>query len=91
VGLNFTACGWFLTKSEIRNPKSETNPKSEGQMFKTAPSRAVWDFFRFPPFEFVSGFGFRVSDFQPPPFVSASSIHRAAFSDWFLGCELPNG
>jgi hypothetical protein len=51
--LNSAACGWFPIKSETRNPKSETNPKSEGQMSKTAPGGAVWGFFRFPPFEFV--------------------------------------
>jgi hypothetical protein len=60
-------------------------------MFKTAAGRAVWDFFRFPPFEFVSDFGLRISDFQPPRFGGDSSIHRGAFSGWFLGCGPGNG
>ena len=43
-------------------------------MPKTVLNRAVWDFFPFPPFEFVSDFEFRVSDLggrQPPGFQAA--------------------
>jgi WD40 repeat protein/serine/threonine protein kinase len=50
-------------KSEIRNPKSETNPKSEIPKTETpsAPRLGVKD----SDFEFVSDFGFRISDFDP--------------------------
>jgi WD40 repeat protein/serine/threonine protein kinase len=50
-------------KSEIRNPKSETNPKSEISRTKTpsAPSLGL----RNSDFEFVSDFEFRISDFEP--------------------------
>jgi hypothetical protein len=53
-------------KFEARNPKSETNPKSEPAMSKTTPRVAVLKFFRFLFFEFVSGFGFRISDLDLP-------------------------
>ena len=52
-------------KSETRNPKSETNPKFKCQKPRTAPNRAVSGFSPFPPFEFVSYLGFRVSEFRP--------------------------
>jgi hypothetical protein len=46
----------FVAKSEARNPKSETNPKSEQPIWKTIPRLAVLTFlanlFR------VSDFGF---------------------------------
>jgi tetratricopeptide (TPR) repeat protein len=50
-------------KSEIRNPKSETNPKFEQTKSQTK-GRQVSDF---PPLDlgFVSDFGFRISDFIP--------------------------
>jgi len=50
-------------KSEIRNPKSATNPKFEFKMFKTAAASQFWTLWFFLRFEFVSDFGFRVSDF----------------------------
>src|SRR5713101_6502843 len=49
------------TKSEIRNPKSETNPNDEIRN----PERPSWqNFAAFEPsdFELVSDFGFRISD-----------------------------
>jgi serine/threonine-protein kinase len=50
-------------KSEIRNPKSETNSKSESLSPKQgAPEVSV---IRISSFGFVSDFGFRISDFDP--------------------------
>jgi hypothetical protein len=60
-------------------------------MFKTAPSGAVWAFSLFPLFEFVSGFGLRISDFQAPQFGDASKVHTGAAVGWFLGCGPGNG
>jgi hypothetical protein len=53
-------------KSEIRNPKSETNPKFEGRNFSNCADRSAAMFwkFEFSDFEFVSDFGFRISDFE---------------------------
>jgi serine/threonine protein kinase len=50
-------------KSEIRNPKSETKPKPEIPRTETpgAPRLGLQD----SDFEFVSDFGFRISDFDP--------------------------
>jgi serine/threonine protein kinase/tetratricopeptide (TPR) repeat protein len=50
-------------KSEIRNPKSETNPKPEIPKTETpsAPRLGV----RNSDFDIVSDFGFRISDFDP--------------------------
>src|SRR5205814_9811324 len=48
--------------SEIRNPKSETNPKSEIQMSQTG-SEPVSDIHA-SNLEFVSDFGFRISDLE---------------------------
>jgi serine/threonine protein kinase/tetratricopeptide (TPR) repeat protein len=53
----------LLQKSEIRNPKSQTNSKFEDSKFETAVP-AVSDL-RSSDFEFVSDFGFRISDFIP--------------------------
>jgi serine/threonine protein kinase/tetratricopeptide (TPR) repeat protein len=50
-------------KSEIRNSKSETNPKSE--IPKTETAGALRLGVRNSDFEFVSDFEFRISDFEP--------------------------
>jgi len=53
--------GSRFPKSEILNPKSETNPKQQTQMVKTAPSGGFRTLKHWV-FEFVSDFGFRISD-----------------------------
>jgi serine/threonine protein kinase len=53
----------LLQKSGIRNPKSETNPKNQKPKSKTS-GVAVSDL-RPSDFEFVSDFGFRISDLVP--------------------------
>jgi hypothetical protein len=65
------------SKLEIRNSKSETNPKLKYQRLKTRPtsparvaarrhaSARVLDL-RISDFEFISDFGFRVLDFALP-------------------------
>jgi serine/threonine protein kinase len=53
----------LLQKSEIRKPKSQTNSKNQDPKFKTS-DMAVSDL-RPSDFEFVSDFGFRISDFVP--------------------------
>src|SRR5262249_56431728 len=50
---------YLFSKSEIRIPKSETNSKSESPKLKTRTS-----VFEFWPFEFVSDFEIRISDFS---------------------------
>ncbi len=57
------------SKSEIRNPKSETNSNFEEEMFKTSPagrcqslSFSVSSLFLVSDFGFISDFGFRISD-----------------------------
>jgi serine/threonine protein kinase len=50
-------------KSEIRNPKSETNPKPEIPRTETPGAPRVG--FKNSDFEFVSDFEFRFSDFEP--------------------------
>jgi flagellar biosynthetic protein FliP len=52
-----------IKKLEIRSPQSETNPKSEGPKHG-AGSRSVSNF-GFPPFELISDFEIRASDFRP--------------------------
>src|SRR5262245_20271081 len=47
-------------KSEIRNPKSERNPKAEIRNVLRTPIAAI---FRASDFGFLSDFGFRISDF----------------------------
>jgi serine/threonine protein kinase/WD40 repeat protein len=51
------------SKSEIRNPKSETNPKPE--IPNTEASSVARLGIRHSDFEFVSDFEFRISDFDP--------------------------
>jgi serine/threonine protein kinase len=53
----------LLQKSEIQKPKSEANSKNQDPKFKTS-STAVSDL-RLSEFEFISDFGFRISDFVP--------------------------
>jgi len=50
-------------KSEIRNPKSETNSKSEFQMSQTQAAPR-FEHFRLLNFGFVSDFGVQISDFS---------------------------
>jgi hypothetical protein len=53
---------FLMPKSEIRNPKSETNPK-EGKSENSKPPRASkFGILELSNFEFVSDFGFRISD-----------------------------
>jgi glycosyltransferase involved in cell wall biosynthesis len=66
-------------KSETRNPKSETNPKSEGPKSETE-HRPV-SVIRNLRFGFVSDFGFRVSDFRP----------RVALVSFRYGADLAGG
>src|ERR1039458_1570973 len=58
--LNSTS-GSRSSKSETRNPKYETNPKQQTQMLKTVPP-GEFRTLEHSVFEFVSDFGFRVSD-----------------------------
>jgi hypothetical protein len=80
-------------KFETPNPKSETSPEFKGQKLKIAPNRAVLDFFPFPPLEFVSGFGFWVSDLggrQPPGFESAFLGEFSVFRGPVLSGSVPS-
>jgi len=58
-------------KSEIRNPKSETNPKFKAERLQTSPveQSGRFEHFNFPEFEFVSDFGFRISDLRRAPYI----------------------
>src|ERR1019366_9932574 len=60
--LNSTS-GSRSSKSETRNPKSETNPKQQTQLLKTVPP-GEFRTLKHCAFEFVSDFGFRVSDLE---------------------------
>jgi outer membrane protein, multidrug efflux system len=53
------------SKSEIRNPKFETNPKSPKAMFQTQTAGSFRAFaFRILSLSRISGFGFRISDWH---------------------------
>jgi flagellar biosynthetic protein FliP len=72
-----------VKKSEIRNPKSETNPKSEGP--KRGAGCGPVSNFGFRSFELVSDFGIRASSFRAPPgfgfrvFILVLLLSPAAF------------
>jgi para-aminobenzoate synthetase component 1 len=66
-------------KSEIRNPKSETNPKFKAAMTKTPAREARVLSLGNSDFEFVSDFGFRISDFCRSDAAIWSNLQKAEF------------
>src|SRR5215468_3427254 len=68
-------CGAACSKLEIRNPKLETNSKSEKPGSKPGARRTFLN----SNFEFVSDFEFRVSDFGPHRIGGASQTRPVPF------------
>jgi signal transduction histidine kinase len=68
-------------KSEIRNPKSETNPKSKEETSSVLSLKPVSDLEN-SGFEFVSDFGFRASDFLPVRSCSWESSRSPKPAEW---------
>jgi len=63
--LRFLRC--FAASPDCCNYLSKQILNSEAKGIEQRQPVRVLDFFPFPPFEFVSGFGFRISDFTLRP------------------------
>ena len=75
---------WRSRLSALGVSLTVTIPKFKGPKPKTTPHRAVLDFCPFPPFEFVSGFGFRVSDLgRKQPATGGAGTMRPALCNHF--------
>ena len=75
-------------EQEIRNSKSETNPKERNPNRKTRQPRAVLSLGAFSNFEFVSDFGFRASDLSSRKWRLARCWNSARKSDFVFAQTL---
>ncbi|MSR78063.1 MAG: HEAT repeat domain-containing protein, partial [Candidatus Omnitrophica bacterium] len=69
-------------KSEIRNPKFETNPKAQNLKSQTK-KKALVSNLGHSNFEFVSDFGFRVSSLPKAVVVITGGFHSKPLQDYF--------